>query len=227
MTKSTRTYSEPLIHNERAYAAAIDSRIKANRRKGAERRWLADNADALRARDFLLAQGAYEPTESVDRFGHSRWTDHPVRRAAHGDFFAKMIDTLNEWGALSDGQTAAVIKMIERSEQRLAERETAKAAQRDTARHIGEIGERRDFDLTVLFRTSFETQFGYTHIYVMEAGDKNVVVYKGSTRLATVSSDNRSQYAEKGDRVKFKATIKAHDVRDGVAQTVVARPKAI
>ena len=46
--------------------------------------------------------------------------------------------------------------------------------------------------------------------------DGNAVVYKGSSDLKF--------YA---DKVTVKATIKAHDTRDGVKQTIISRPKII
>jgi len=215
-----------MIDNIAAYEAAKARNIRNNRRIGAERRWLDANPDAARVKDFLLEQGAFEPSVTIDAEGHSHWTMHPTRRASLGQFFSKMQASLIEWGALSDAQTAAVVQMIDTAEQRVAEREAAKEAKRASAQHVGTVGERRDFDLTVTFRTSFETRFGHTIVYVCEDADKNVIVYKGSAYLTpAVSNGAGHHYAERGDRIVLTATIKEHTQRDGVAQTIIARPK--
>lgn len=82
---------------------------------------------------------------------------------------------------------------------------------------MGAIGERREFDLTVRHIHSFESSFnGYAqtiNISIMEDGEGNVVVYKGKF------------LAEKGEAFKMVATVKEHGDRDGVAQTIVQRPK--
>ena len=62
---------------------------------------------------------------------------------------------------------------------------------------------------------AFESQFGYTYINICKDADGNVVVYKGSNRF------------EEGETVRVKATVKSHEERDGVAQTLIARPKAM
>ena len=80
---------------------------------------------------------------------------------------------------------------------------------------VGVIDDDYRFDLTIKFVTSFETQFGTTFVNICEDADANVVVYKGSNLLGG-----------KGEKVQVKATIKAHDYRDGVAQTIISRPKA-
>ena len=61
----------------------------------------------------------------------------------------------------------------------------------------------------------FEGQFGVTFINICRDPSGNVVVYKGSNGF------------ERGETLRVKATIKAHDERDGVAQTLISRPKTI
>jgi len=208
------------VFNAARYEAARAARIKENRRIGNARRWFAGNADAQRVHDFLMEEGDFAPTYAVDAEGDGHWNMHPHRKAALGEFFGKMYDSLIEWGSLSDAQTAAVARMIDKAAERIAEREAAKQEKRDTAKHIGVVGERRDFDLTVVFTTGYETQFGFTVVFIMEDVEQNVVVYKGSSSLRA-----GEQVAVKGDRVTLKATIKDHTTRDGVAQTIIARPK--
>lgn len=216
--------SYTVIEDQAAWERGRLERIKANRRVGAKARWVALVGEEISTRcdDFLNACGQFDSipyTKAGDReSGYDGYITcfraHPIVALSQGDFYTKMRDNLAEWGGLTEGQTKAVLKMIERADQRLAEREAAKVQKAATAQHIGTVGERIDFDLTIKFTTDFETQFGYTYVHVMEDAAGNVVVYKGSKVLG-----------QKGDAVKFKATIKAHDYRDGIAQTIVTRPK--
>jgi hypothetical protein len=131
-----------------------------------------------------------------------------------------MFDSLVEWGSLTDGQTAAVVKMIDRAAERIAKREELKQVQRDGSQHVGVEGERRDFDLQVTFVTGFETQFGWSNVVGMVDANGNVHVYKGSSSLRNVDGGD----VAKGDRVLVKATV-THSERDGVRQTILKRPK--
>ena len=227
--------SYTVIEDQAAWEKGREARIKANRRVGAKKRWIETVGEevATRCSDFLNEEGAFAPT-SFQRIA-TRENDegngyitcfrlHPLVSIAAGDFFSKMRDSLEEWGGLTEGQTKAVLGMIERAEKRLAEREEFKQAKRESAKHVGTVGERRDFDLTVKLVTGFDTQFGYTTVQIMEDAEGNVHVYKGSSPLLVFDGDI-NDIANKGDRVQFKATIKAHDMRDGVAQTVLSRPK--
>lgn len=98
-------------------------------------------------------------------------------------------------------------------------------AARDAVRRefgwIGEVGEKRVFDGVVEYLAGpVETQWGLMYILSVMT-DEGVVVYKGNTvwwAPTTVS---------KGARLRFSATIKAHDEYKGVKQTVVVRPKLI
>lgn len=216
MSNTNRTYSTPaMIHDEAAYQAAIERRIKMNRVKGNQARWLAESPTAQTCIDFLEACGQFAATDITDYDGaFIARRAHPVVVASYGDFYSKMQDSFMDWGRLTPGQERAVLGMIEKANARLAARAEAKAADAATSKHVGTIGERRDFDLTCLFRTSFEGSFGYVHIHGFKDADGNTVIYKGSNIIAA-----------KGDVVTLKATIKDHGERDGVAQTIISRPK--
>lgn len=214
----TRIFVPDHVENQAAYIRAAEARIVANRCKGNRKRWEQESGvDVVeRCCSFLGEYGEFARIQTVDEDGYVTSSQtHPLVKASQGEFFVKMLHSIRDYGRLTPGQERAVLNMIEKAQARVAERAAAQEAKRQTAKHIGTVGERRDFDLVVKFTTSFETQFGLTRVYVMEDAEGNVVVYKGSTNLM----------AEKGDEVEFKATIKAHDKRDGVAQTIVARPK--
>ena len=92
------------------------------------------------------------------------------------------------------------------------------AAKKARSQFIGEEKQRLDFEGELVLCKCISTiQVAWNtwqdkYINVIECGD-NIVVYFGNP------------VGEKGDKVKFKATVKEHNERDGVKQTIVQRPK--
>lgn len=196
------------IENEAAYEAAIARNIAENRRKTGERKFRA----------------AFEDADAIIDFVESRVSDEQVShyaRTGHGKEGASFIDAcwvgLKTFGGLTEKQGLAVRNILAKN----AERKAQYRAEALTKVHVGTVGERRDFDLTVRFVTYFETQWGTTWVFVMEDAEGNVVVYKGSSWLY----NEQKNQADKGDKITLKATVKEHGERDGVKQTIIARPK--
>jgi len=208
MTKYTIKVPE-YVENEAAYIRAAQGSIAANARKGRYARWIASEPKAAIIDNFLHCAGDFAPV----RLDNGLSKNHALVTAAVGNFYYAMRDALDEYGSLTEKQTAAVVAMMERAQTRLDNRAKAIAEAAARSSHIGAIKERRDFELTIKLRTGFDGSFGYVHVFVMEDSAGNVVVYKGSVVLG-----------ERGDTVKVKATIKAHGERDGIAQTIITRP---
>ena len=236
------------IENEAAYEEAKWRNIKINAAKTRRAKWMAMDG-AERANDFLFELGdfsqsittrdpakaeefksklsALDPNDShywqdrdlLDEMYGTRYETHPAVRACFGEFFAKMRDSVNDWGGLTEGQNKAVLAMIVRGEKRVAERAKARAEQQakdaDLSGWIGSIGERRVFDLTIRTLIEMDGTYGRSYLHVCQDGDGNVVVYKGTSMLG-----------KRGDVVSIKATVKDHDVREGVKQTKISRPKS-
>lgn len=204
------------IENEARYEAAKQASIRQNASKTRRRKWLA-TPEGVRANAFLFEMDEFEPTYRDD--GYFAATN-PVVKACLGDFYTKMRESALEWGGLTDGQTKAVMEMIERGEARVIERaktrEAARQADADKSGWIGTVGERCDFTMTIRIVVEMEGQYGFSYLHVMHDADGNVVVYKGTNCLG-----------DKGDTVTVKATVKEHDARDGVRQTKISRPKLI
>lgn len=196
------------IHNEVAYENAIARNIRRNAQKTRFAKWMAMEGGA-RANDFLHFMGEFDMDETNNA--------HPVIAASRGDFFDKMRASAEEFGGLTEGQHKAVLGMIAKGEARVAERAKARAdalkIDADKSGWIGTVGERRMFDLTVRLVIEMEGQYGFSYLHVMNDAAGNVVVYKGTKKLA-----------DRGGNVTVKATVKEHDVRDGVRQTKIARP---
>jgi hypothetical protein len=225
------------IENEARYEAAIKRRIQANRAKTGRAKWFAAHEDAQTLHDWLFHEGEFSDHNWLldplchmeDGYPEHRFelggkdyrckckrVDHPLSFYARGEFLRKMRDTIDNWGGLTDGQHAAVAKAFANAKEKLAGRDVKRAealAVDINTNHVGTVGERRDFDLTAERTHSFDSQFGTTYITIFRDADNNVIVYKGSIAF------------ERNQKVRGKATIKAHDVREGVPQTIVARPK--
>lgn len=194
MTTSPRVHlsSSNFIEDEAAYNAAISRRIKANALKGRAARWLKD--DPTRA--DLAASIREKGYDSGSKF----WND--------------MANQLDEWGSLSEKQEAACRRILSEDAQRKADRLAAKRAADAGSVHVGTVGARSVFTLTVVAVVELVGQYGLSFINITKDEAGNVVVYKGSNAWT------------KGETITVKATIKAHSERDGVKQTMISRPVA-
>lgn len=131
-------------------------------------------------------------------------------REQQGDFHQSLVEQFAKRGSLSDAQVAALL----RSRQQASERAAKVAQQAATSDHVGVIGDRHQFKLTIRFVRGFESLYGMTFIHVMDDNAGNVIVYKGSKELG-----------EKGASLSLVATVAEHGERDGIKQTVIKRPK--
>lgn len=226
-----------MIENEARYEAAKERRIKQNARVGRSRRWLAQHADAQRLSNWLSNTGEFCPLCScgvqhdLSNYNYDptfnpetcRSVRHPA--AAYGDFFAKMADSLADWGGLSDAQTEAVRKGLQKALDRAAGLDAATEARkaRDAhSQHVAVVGKRADFEAIVEFIASYETQFGTTRIYGLRDDAGNILIAKGSSLFCAANYENP---VEKGMKLRFAAFVKEHGNRDGIKQTILNRVK--
>jgi hypothetical protein len=201
------------IHDDAAYARGRDAAIKRNARQGKRARWFADDP-TREALELRLRSAGY---------------DKP------GTFLAKMAESLNEWGSLTEKQEAAVRKVFAGWDTKQVERKALDA----TSQHVGTVGERITVTGVVQFVTGFDTQYGYTTITTLRDASGNLYVFKGVALSCAVPyaptpeieaiRNGRAFHsvkdAAKGDTVTVKGTIKAHNVYNGAKQTQLARPK--
>lgn len=188
------------IEYPEAYDRATTAHIYANARKGRHDRWLAADASRVALERALNAA---------------------INTGSNNSFLFKMQERLVDWGDWSEGQEAAVRKILgqmnARAEERAARVAESKAHDAATSKHIGSVKERRHFAaLTINMVRSYDTQYGTTFIHVMHDDDGNVVVYKGTKELG-----------ERNEVISLTASIKEHGVRDGVAQTIIWHPKDV
>ena len=109
------------------------------------------------------------------------------------------------------GVAASIIRAYQRvlADERRAERTRQVAA---TSRHFGTVGERAVFTLTVEKVITLDGQFGTTYLHKFTDPQGNVAVWFSS-----------SEKLDEGETVTVKATVKRHDQREGVAQTILTR----
>ena len=140
-----------------------------------------------------------------------------------GDHYEYIRNTTGEavewWGSLSEKQTEVVRKSLARAKENVDKREERKAewaAESSSREYVGEVGDKQ-FEVkgTISYTTSWETDYGITHLTVIRDADDNSIKYKGK-RLGS-----------KGDTVEMIATIKAHEVYNDEKQTIVNRPRKI
>lgn len=114
------------------------------------------------------------------------------------------------------------------------------------SQHIGREGERIEIKVTdCKLITSWPSDYGVTYLYKMHDERGNVLVWFASNPFQReikgdfvewAQGDYRKEQGKNGyyemhqeqfEAGKIKATIKAHDERDGIKQTVLTRVKAI
>ena len=231
-------YSLDHVEHPAAYENAIRARIKQNASKTRRKNWFAAHSDAQRLWDWLyglnefgsrfscgLSSDEYQSHNCSDivRCCDKGVFEHPTRVGMFEGNFGKVLlemrEATMEWGGLTDKQTDLVRRALARAGERVAKaaqrRDERLEADRAGSTHVGAVGERCEFTLTCEKVFEFEGQFGLTFINICRDVHGNVVVYKGSNGF-----DEAVVYV-------LKATIKKHDERNGVKQTLISRPKIL
>lgn len=185
------------IDNPVAYENAIHRSIIAN----AQKTW-RKNTERAEEIEAALEAGRY-----LDGHAFLRYED---------GFMGNMASAFDRFGKLTEKQCAAILKGIDARAAKRAQWAAEREANKTISKHIGTIGERREFVLTCLHRVDMDSEFGTMYICIMKDEDGNKVIYKGSKALVG-----------KGDVERIKATIKEHGERDGEKQTIIARPAYI
>jgi len=99
----------------------------------------------------------------------------------------------------------------------LVDGEVAKRVKNASSAFVGNVGDKITIKVTVE-RIIALPDYGYGVNYITLLRDEagNVLVYKGL-----------SDIGQQGEAVVLKATVKSHDMRDGVCQTTIQRPKVL
>ena len=114
------------------------------------------------------------------------------------------------WKAFNEDGTHDALIKIEEAE---------KGLNQNNSEYIGRVGDKVETTVTVKRITGYDTQFGYTIIYIMEDASGNVITWKTGTGFKEIVNE--------GETVTIKATIKSLEEYNGTKQTNVIRCKAI
>lgn len=136
--------------------------------------------------------------------------------AAGSEFLADLVSRIDAVHILTERQIEAARGVIEKARAR------AEARVRELrSEWIGEIGQRREFTITVkrIIDLSepdvFPPIWKYLHICEDDCGNRIIYIGAGSA------------VPGEGQSATVKATVKKHTVRDDVKQTVIARPTPV
>ena len=185
------------IHNEQAYENGTKRAIIAN----AMKTWVKNTPRAEEIVDAVSAGREYYGTGVT-------YTD---------DFVGSLARSLDNFGKLSEGQCAAILKGIDARAAKKAEWAAERAAAGAASEYLGTVGEKIVMVLTCVHVVTLEGTYGLTFINICKDSFGNTVIYKG----------NAQGFPLKGETATVKASIKAHDLRDGVKQTLIQRPKIV
>jgi|SRR5579859_484836 len=111
------------------------------------------------------------------------------------------------------GYAVSAISAYSREKERTIRR-NARIESDKNSEFVGVVGERMIFEnVLVVYTNTYESDFGVTHFYKMKQGN-NVLAYFASNDMGW----------EQGQTVApFKASVKRHEVRDEVKQTMITR----
>jgi hypothetical protein len=196
-----RTGDAGLVKQVRAERLRVvrEKREASRSMKRAEREALWAAERAARAAAFAVEQAGLiaRAAPYMDQYNTIPFVKDVVERGLAGGF-------------MSDRALATLERVIADQEARIARRLMSS--------HVGAIGKRQLFNATVVRVSSYERQrFGS---YGMET--VWIVTMQDEAGHALVSK-SPAFHAQKGETLKFKATVKAHDEYQGERQTVIQR----
>lgn len=174
-------------------------RVKAGEGKAAKRKAAAEARAAQWAaeREANIASLAADPL-------YQRLKAHPSR-----EFLVKMRESMERFGALTEGQEAAAVVMLDRIE--------AEPARKAASRHLGAVGARVAISATVeMSKCIYQGVDRYDpsrYLNKLRTDEGAAVVWFGNYGLKT------------GAKIAGTATVKALDEYQGEKQTTIRNPR--
>ena len=167
--------------------------------------------------DATAVKRAEASTAKTNAIYAAREAELVAQRAAfvadNAEFVAKLQSLDGDfWIGFRESFLARACAPTFRQEE-LVNLEIAKRAKAPSA-HVGAIGDKVTLTLTCERELRLESQFGVSWMSICRDAAGNVVIYKGN-----------ADFLGQGKTGEVKATIKEHAVYNGVAQTMIMRPK--
>lgn len=164
-------------------------------------------SDMLTPDEYAAGKKLAESIAAMDEEEAFSASLNNVRVMAQGGYFKD-----NHFGYIAYAPVA-----YERYEERMAKKAASpaeSAAEAATSKYVGEVGKRIETDITsAKLLTTMETQWGVTFLYKFVDTAGNVLVWFASS---PIELDGIS---------RIKGTVKTHNERDGVKQTILTRCK--
>lgn len=171
-----------------------------------------NKAAATREANRAAKAAAAAAQAAVERLArdHAFHTEHVA--------FISKLNTLD--GEFWDGFRESFFQRLQAPTERqiaLVDAEIAKREKNAASGHFGAVGEKVTLTITVERIIILKHPvFGINYITIARTDFGAVVTYKGRTNLGA-----------EGETTAIKATVKSHDVYNGVAQTAILRPKVL
>ena len=106
-----------------------------------------------------------------------------------------------------------------------AEEESREAKRR--GHYVYEVGEKVEIEVTFVRATSFSSVYGVTKVHLFDTDDGAHLVWKTGSEIGGAWGSKGYKIVDPGDRIKIRATIKAHKEYSGIEQTELTRVKLL
>lgn len=108
--------------------------------------------------------------------------------------------------------------------------DAAKAADADPSQYLGTPDEPITVEATIVFQKDFPSDYGTKTLNVLRDDKGNRITYWNNFTVvdpiqAEAFGTDGKRFASKGDKIKFTATVKKHEIYKGVRGTVVSRAR--
>lgn len=134
-------------------------------------------------------------------------------------------------------QEAERQKKIDERNAAQAAREAEWEREKALSNYVGNVGDKLDMEVVIAYEATYEvpsfTGYGTTtrRVYGMKDAQGNTLVWKTGSYLVIEQVDEfghvHSWFAQKGDRVRIKAAVKAHEEYKNEKQTQLTRCKLV
>lgn len=139
------------------------------------------------------------------------------RKAKEAKYAEEHAEEIAAAKAEQERRDAEIAAQIE-AEKKLLEEIERKAR----GHYYGQVGQKIEIEVTYIDSFEFETPFGYSTVYKFDTDCGAHLVW-----ITSGSLGGNDTIVDKGSRITIRATIKAHNERNGVEQTMLNRVKVI
>lgn len=154
----------------------------------------------LTKEDFEMAKKAIDWAKNIDPHNDYLYNINVIAQT-------KVIDVK------SIGFAASIVSSYQREMNTLKKKEK----EATSSEFFGKIKKRDVFDLVVDKIIAYAGYIGLSYLHIMHDTDGNKAIWFASSK---------SKF-EEGSKIKVKATVKNHQVRDGIKQTILTRVVAL